>query len=136
VISIEQRQEFFDFVNRGLDVAFDPAREYCICIASLSDAGEILGVVVFSGFTSHNVELSVYSITPKFLTRDLLKVIFHYAFITAGKRRVTAIVEEGNDKALDIDQRIGFVHESVAKNWYGDKDGIVLRMLREECKWV
>jgi RimJ/RimL family protein N-acetyltransferase len=134
LISIEQRQQFFDFVNQGLNVKFEPSQS--ICVASLTDDGEIMGVVVFSGFTEFNCELSVFSVTPKFLTRDLLRVVFHYAFITAKKRRVTAIVEDGNNKALDIDRRIGFVHESVAKNWYGDVDGIVLRMLREDCKWV
>ncbi|MBF8177657.1 GNAT family N-acetyltransferase [Herminiimonas contaminans] len=134
MIDIKQRQEYFDFVNAGLNVKFDPNQS--VCIASLDDFGRIMGVVVFSGFTEYNCELSVFSNTPKFITRNLLKVIFHYAFITANKRRVTAIVEDGNNKALDIDRRVGFVHESVAKNWYGDVDGIVLRMLREDCKWV
>lgn len=134
MIDIQQRPEYFDFINKGLNVNFDPAQS--VCLASLDDDGAPMGVVIISGFTEFNCELSVYSTTPRFLTRNFLKVIFHYVFITAKKRRVTAIVEEWNEMALDTDCRIGFVHESVAKNWYGDVDGIVLRMLREDCKWV
>lgn len=107
-----------------------------MCIASLDDEGKPLGVVVFSRFMEHNCELSVASVSPKFLTRKLLNVIFHYAFITAGKRRITAVVEEGNTNALDIDKRIGFTEEARLKGWYGDKDGLILRMLREECNWL
>jgi len=132
--SIEQRPEYFEFVNRILNVKFDPAQS--VCFSTISSTGEILGVAVFSRFMPFNCELSVASITPRFLTRGLLDVVFHYAFITAGKRRVTAVIEDGNEAALTMDKRLGVVEEARLKNWYGDKDGIILRMLREECRWI
>lgn len=134
MICIQQKQEYFDFANRILDVKFDPAMS--VCIASLSRQGDILGVVVFSRFMPHNCELSVASISPKFLTRKFLNVVFHYAFNTAGKERVTAVIEDGNVRAMDMDQRLGFVLEARLKGWYGEKDGFILRMLRSECKWL
>lgn len=135
MIDIQQKQEYFDFINRELDAGFS-TDQHCVCFASLGNEGEILGVVVFSGFTEFDCHISVASVSKKFLTRSLLDVIFHYAFITSKKRRVTAIVEDGNTKAMDMNLRLGFIRESVAKHWYGEKDGHVLRMLREECKWV
>jgi len=134
MISIEQKQEYFDFANKILNVNFDP--KICIAIASLDDDANVLGVVVFSGFCVHTVELSVASCSPKFLTRRFLNVIFHYAFITAGKRRINAVIEDGNINAIQMDLRLGFVQEAVCKHWYGDIDGILLRMLKEECKWI
>ena len=135
MVCIEQKQAYFDFINKELDAGFS-TDQYCVCFASLGREGEIIGVVVFSGFTEYDCHISVASSSPKFLTKKLLDVIFHYAFITSAKRRVTAIVEDGNTKAIDMNLRLGFIRESVAKHWYGNKDGIVLRMLREECKWV
>jgi RimJ/RimL family protein N-acetyltransferase len=132
-ISIEQKQEYFDFINTILGVRFDPAQS--ICIASLN-SGKLLGVVVFSRFMEFNCELSVASISPKFLTRKFLNVLFHYAFITAGKHRITAVIEDGNINALDMDKRLGFIEEGRLKGWYGEKDGLILRMLRDECRWI
>lgn len=132
--SIEQRPEYFEFVNRILNVKFDPAQS--VCFSTIDPSGKILGVAVFSRFMPHNCELSVASITPTFLTRGLLDVVFHYAFVTAKKRRVTAVIEDGNDAALKMDLRLGFTEEGRLKNWYGDRDGIILRMLREECRWI
>jgi L-amino acid N-acyltransferase YncA len=134
VISIDQKPEYFDFINEILDVKFDPAQS--ICIASLSDDGGVLGVVMFSRFMEFNCELSVASTSPKFLTRKFLNVIFHYAFLTAGKHRITAVVEDGNLGALGINKRLGFTEEARLKGWYGEKDGIILRMLRSECRWL
>ena len=130
-VSIEQRTEYLDFINRVLDVKFVAGQ--AITIASLSNDGEILGVVVFNNFTEHNCELSVASVSPRFLSKSLLRAVFHYPFETAGKSRITAIIEDGNEAALTLDRRLGFVEEARLKGWYGDKDGIVLRMLREEC---
>lgn len=134
MIDIQQKPEYFDFINCILGVKFLPSES--VVIASLDDDGATLGVVAFSRFTQFNCELSVASNSPKFLTRNFLNVLFHYAFVTAGKRRITAIIEDGNIKALDMDSRLGFVEEGRAKHWYGDKDGIILRMLREECAWL
>ncbi len=134
MVSIEQRPEYFDFINQILNVRFDPSQS--VCIASLDTSGEILGVAVFTRFMEHNCELSAASVSPRFLTRGFLDVLFHYAFITAGKRRITAVIEDGNINALKMDKRLGFTEEGRLKNWYGDKDGLILRMLREECRWL
>lgn len=134
MICIQQKQAYFDFINEVLNVHFEPGQ--AICIASLAPDGEILGVVAFSRFMPHNCELSVASKSRKFLTRKFLNVIFHYAFITAQKARVTAVIEDGNIRALDMDRRLGFVEEARLKGWYGEKDGLMLRMLRSECKWL
>lgn len=134
MICIEQKQEYFDFINKILDVKFDPV--LCRCIASLSNSGEILGVVVFDRFSEAGVEMSVASISPRFLTKNFLNAVFHYAFITCGKRRITAVIEEDNAAALKLDTRLGFVEEAILKHWYKQKDGIILRMLKEECRWI
>jgi RimJ/RimL family protein N-acetyltransferase len=134
IVDVEQRPEYFDFINRILNVRFDPAMS--ICIASLSDDGEIYGVVVYSRFCEHTCELSVASSNPKFLTRRFLDAVFHYPFITAKKTRISAVIEDGNINALQMDLRLGFVEEARLVGWYGAKDGIMLRMLRSECKWI
>jgi RimJ/RimL family protein N-acetyltransferase len=134
VISIEQKQEYFDFINETLNVCFEP--KSCVCISSLGENGTILGVVVFDRFTETGVELSVASVSPKFLSRRFLDVVFHYAFVTAQKNRVTSVIECDNTAAIKLNKGLGFIEEGVLKEWYGKKDGIILRMLKSECKWM
>jgi len=134
VVSFEQKQEYFDFINRILDVKFEAVK--CVCIASIKPDGEIMGVVVYDRFSPWNCELSVASVTPKFIDRAFLRAVFRYPFIQCGLRRVTAVTEDGNDGALRINKRLGFVDEAKLKNWYGDTDGNMLVMTRESCKWL
>lgn len=134
MISIQQRPEFFDFINDILNVCFDP--KLCVCIASLDKNENILGVVVFDRFTESGCELSVASKSPRFLNRSLLDVVFHYAFVTAKKNRITSVIECDNIDAIKLNKGLGFIEEGVLKEWYGNKDGIILRMLKSECKWM
>ncbi len=134
MVCTDQRKEFFDFINAILDVEFDQSKS--MCIASVTENREIMAVVVFSRFTKFNCELSLATVTPKGINRAFIRAVFRYPFVQLGLKRVTAIIEDGNIKAFDLDRRLGFVDEAKLKSWYGEKDGFMLRMLKEECKWV
>lgn len=134
MIVLDQHPAFFEYINTILSVKFNP--EQSRCIASVTEDNRIMGVVVYSRFTPWNCELSVASTTPKFISRGFLKAVFHYPFIKCGLRRITAVIEDGNINALEMDKRLGFVEEARLKGWYGDTDGIMLRMLKEECAWL
>ena len=133
-VMLEQKPSCLEFANNLLNVRFTP--ENCRWISSLDDDGKLLGVVVLSRFTPWNCELSAAGVSHKFMTRAFIKAVFRYCFVDCGLRRITAVVEDGNILALEIDKRLGFVQEARLENWYGDIDGIVLRMKREECKWL
>lgn len=134
MVILEQHPAFFMYINNILKVNFTP--DVAKVISSVTEDGKIMGVTAFSRFSEHNCELSVASTTPKFMTRQYLEAVFHYPFETCKKRRITAIIEDDNFAAQEIDKALGFVYEARLKNWYGDKDGIVMRMLEEECHWI
>lgn len=133
-IVMEQNKAFLDYANEILHVRFDPAQS--ITIASVTEDNQIMGVVVYTRFTPFGCELSVASTTPKFLTRSFLRVVFGYPFKQCGMVRISAVIEDGNINAIDMDERLGFIREAILKQWYGDKDGILLRMTKDECKWI
>lgn len=123
------------FANQVLEVSFVP--EECRWIGSVTEDMEIMGVVVYSRWTAHNCEMSVASVTPKFMTRAFLRKVFGYPFTELGLCRVTAVVEVANTKALDMNHGLGFKDEGILRNWYGEgKDGVVMGMLKDECKWL
>ena len=71
-----------DWANEKLGVQF--AYSDCRWISHIDDKGTILGVVIMSRFTTWNCELSVVSVSPHFLTRNLLRVVFNYLFNQIG----------------------------------------------------
>jgi RimJ/RimL family protein N-acetyltransferase len=105
-------------------------------LTSIDQTGSILGVVIFSRFTTANCEITVASSSPRFLSRRLIQAAAVYAFIQMEKRRVTAFIAVGNDKSLSLAQRLGFRVEGIAKSWFPASDAYILGLTREECKWL
>lgn len=130
----DQRPEFLEFAERILQVKFIPAES--TWLTSRSAEGQILGVVVYTRFSKFNCEMSVAAASARFLSKSNLKSFFGYPFHQCQFRRVTAVVEEGNTHSLDFNRRLGFHREGVLRGWFGDQDGIIFGMLKEECPWL
>ena len=104
-------------------------------LGRLRPDGAIWGVVAFERFTEHNCEMHMAG-ESGFVSRPFIRAAFHYPFIQLGKARVTGLVDEKNEAALSIDKRLGFKEEGRLRNALGDRDIIVLGMLKHECRWV
>jgi len=139
-VSDEQRIEYFLFASMVLGV-FYRREDGDKVIANLDNDGRILAVSVYSHFTDTNCEMSIASDgSSRWMSKGFLRASYAYPFLQCGLQRVTGIIEVGNDSALRLDEHIGMVREGVLRNWFitddGPKDGIVMGMLREECKWI
>lgn len=121
------------WVNDQLQVRFKPW-EVITCAHVQGD--QLLCVIVFSRFTTWGCEVTVASTSPKWCTRKFLKEAFAYPFVMCGYQRVTFITTPENQKAITACQKVGAVYEATLKKWFGDRDGLVYRMLKEECKWI
>lgn len=122
------------FVEQALRVKFD--RKNVTWLSSVTADGEVLGVVVYSRFSAHNCEMSVVAASPRFLSRKLLQAFFGYPFNQLQCSRVTAVVETTNPHSYNFNCRLGFRVEGCLRKWFGHCDGIIMGMLKEECKWL
>lgn len=135
VITTEQHLALLAYANQVLGVQFDPAQ--CAWISQLHDDGSIAAVVVYSRFSVHNVEMSIATDGRRsWATRAFLRACYRYVFVQMQKTRITVVIEEDNEKSLAMCRKLGHVEEGRLKCWFGSKDGIVMRMLKEECKWL
>lgn len=94
--------------------------------------GELSGVVIFSGQTVDG-EISI-TVVGAGWTRSLFRWVGDYVFNQLGCVRLSAIVAD--PIVANYCVRLGFVREGVKRRYYGDVDGIMLGMLKEECKWL
>lgn len=117
-----------------LGVKFDPKQ--CAWIAKVSQDFDIIAVVVYTRFSPWNCEMSIASKNPKWASKGFLKFAFSYPFEQLKLTRVTAAVEPDNSKSIDMLERLGFIQEATLSEWFGDKDALIYRMKRSECKWL
>jgi RimJ/RimL family protein N-acetyltransferase len=134
VIDWVQRPEALAWAEKRLRVKFDPRT--VTWLTSISQTGSILGVVVFSRFTTGNCEVTVVADEPRFLSRTFLYACLFYVFIQMECSRVTAFIAVENAKSLSLAQRLGFRIEGTVRKWFPTGDAHILGLIREDCKWL
>lgn len=134
MISWDQRLQYLRWAEEVLGQKFDPSQ--ACWLTSLSQSGNILGVVIFSRFTTGNCEITVAAKDPRFITKRFAFAVAAYPFIQCGVRRVTAFIAVDNAKSLNLAQRLGFRIEGTAKHWFPDGDAHILGLLSEDCKFL
>jgi RimJ/RimL family protein N-acetyltransferase len=119
-------------------IGHDDFGDYAHAMGLLNGDGRLIAVTVWDNFSNWNCFMSVASdgsrrwMTPAFLYRS-----FFYPFEQLGLRRVTLTVASDNAASENLARRLGFSVECAAMPaLFGDKDGIVLGLLREDCRWL
>jgi hypothetical protein len=102
----------------------------------LERGGKLSAGVVYTDASPTNVVTSIVCEGP--ITRRFLYVAFWYPFGQLQVRRITALVEEWNEKSLRFCEGLGFVREGrMRKAATNGGDIIVMGILRHEAgKWL
>jgi RimJ/RimL family protein N-acetyltransferase len=93
----------------------------------VAENGDLIGGTVFHNWNPEAgvIEMSSAGISPRWLSRQMLKAIFGYVFDQLGCQLVVMRVSERNDRMIGIARRFGF-------------DGHLIPRLRgrDEAEWV
>lgn len=99
--------------------------------------GRCVGGVVFTGYLGSAITLHMAGSEDNWATRDFLWMVFHYAFVQLGCRKVMGLVSSTNSRAISVDIRLGFKIAAVLPDMFPDgSDLLILVMERAECKWL
>lgn len=126
-----QRPEYLQWVNRRLGTSFD-SRE-AVTLTRVSQTGSILAIAVFSRFTKWNCEVTVAVAASRAVSKDFIRACLGYVFHQCNLFRVTAFIAVDNSESLNQAQRLGFRREGVAKAWFGERDAVLLGLLRDDA---
>jgi len=109
----------------------------CATLGLLSLERGLIAGVVYEGYNGANIEMHVAA-TPgaNWLNRQFLWAAFHYPFEQLGLKRVTGVVPAANAHALQFDLKLGFSIEATLKDAHPTGDVHILRMMRDECRWL
>lgn len=78
--------------------------------------GELVSGIVLNGMTDSNATCHIAVSKPTRSLPELLDHAYVYAFSQLKLRRLTAFIEEANEKSLKLNSHIGFVDEGVMRS--------------------
>lgn len=98
----------------------------------------LCAVTAWDDFSPWNCMMHIASDSGRrWMTREFLFRSFAYPFLQLDLRRVTGLIAADNEASLHLAERVGFVVECPrVQQAFGERDGVLLRMLRAECRWV
>ena len=103
----------------------------------IEDNGKLIAGVVFNDYNGANINMHVASDrSRRWMTRELLWMVFDYAFNQTKVKRITGLVGEGNSEARRFDEHIGFRLETTLKDAHPTGDMLVYVMRLEDCRWL
>lgn len=99
--------------------------------------GELVGGVLYEGYSTSNIFMHVAGIDGRWINRELLQAAFGYPFLQLPCKRVSAWVEDSNEKSKRLTEHIGFKREALLSGAARDGgDVIIYRMWKEECRFI
>lgn len=99
------------------------------------DGEKLVSGAIYCDFNGRNVWVHLATDTP--LTREFLFAGFDYPFRVMGVDRLTGWVEASNEKAMNLDLRLGYEHEATLKGAARDGGDVnLLVMWKDKCRWL
>jgi hypothetical protein len=99
--------------------------------------GEILGGFVLCDYIGGSLTVHMAGDDKRWCSKELLWLVFHYAFEQVGCTKMIAPLPSNDPKVLAMDMRAGWQLETAVTDVYGP--GIhmmVLTMTKDECPWL
>ena len=125
-----------NWVAHGLN---DDVRDYIPSLAlGVWQDDKLIGGILINDITpQRNCWLTIYTESPRWATRNILKYVFTVVYVTIGAKRCSVFVSKSNNKSHDFCQRLGFKDEGLLREYRENGDDCyVMGMLKQECKWI
>jgi hypothetical protein len=97
--------------------------------------GRLVAVSGFTGYNGASLQMHM-AVEDGQMSRKHLQESFRYAFDVCGCEMVFGMVPSGNQRALEIDLRLGFKEVANIAGAHPDGSLHILTMRREECRWL
>lgn len=94
------------------------------------------GIIIHAIRPQRDCWLTIYTTTPYWAKRHVLRYIFSIVFNLINAERCSVLVSDSNHKSFNMCKRLGFIKEGVLRKYRSNGDDCyVMGMLKKECKW-
>jgi AraC-like DNA-binding protein len=119
----------------GIDFLHTEFDQRWFCVTARRDDGTLMGVAAFEFKEWFNAHFSTAICDQRCMSRKLLATMFRAVFSQAV--RITALIDPGNQTAIEQTRRMGFVYEGFLRMGVeGRRDALIFGMLREDCRFL
>lgn len=127
--------EVLNFVANGLG---DDVSDYIPSLAIGFYKDELIGGVLINDIRpNRDCWLTIYTTTPYWAKRQVMKYVFSVVFNLIGCKRCSVFVSVSNKKSHDMCLRLGFKDEGILREYRDNGENCyVMGMLKQECKWI
>jgi RimJ/RimL family protein N-acetyltransferase len=105
------------------------------CFGVVHD-NQLVAVVGFDSWNGASCQMHVAGEGGHWMSRELLRAVFHYAFVASGLQVVLGVVPSGNTAALKLNKHLGFTEDARINNAHPDGALVIMSMRREYCRWL
>jgi hypothetical protein len=121
----------YDWIHQRVGIAHSTD----FCALGRVVGKDLIGVVGYNGHNGKSCRMHMAG-EGQWITRDFLAVAFYLPFVQWGYEVVFAEVPSGNERALDIDIRLGFQKLDTIPGAHPDGALHFLMMRKENCRWI
>jgi hypothetical protein len=124
-----------EWVMARLNAVFTPKQDNVF--SSYDSDGNIMGGFVLSHFIGGSITVHMAAQDKHWCSRDLLWIIFHYAFEQLGCYKMLTPLSSKMHDVIAMDLRAGWVLEAVVRDAYAPGEHmLILGMTKEACRWL
>jgi RimJ/RimL family protein N-acetyltransferase len=131
----ELRVAFGEFVMSKMpaDYAVDFMGPYTAC--GFVDERGIQAAAIFTHSSGHDAFMSFASNSPRWATKRAFMKVLAFGFVLMGLKRITALINAGNERCLKLTEGVGFQQEGrMREATKSGEDVLIYGLLRSE--WI
>jgi RimJ/RimL family protein N-acetyltransferase len=105
-------------------------------LSRIGTDGELMGGFIYTDYTGPSITIHMHGITPGWMNRAIMWVLFDYPFMQLGVKKILAPISSGNEVTLGIASRLGFQEVARVPDVYKDGDLILMATTPDQCRWL
>ena len=103
----------------------------------IEEDGELIGGFVIDNYVRKaRVSIHAAGVRGKWVTRELLRVVFRYIFVQLGCKVIINTVNVDNELSMRGTAKLGFTEVLRVPNGAGSCDLAIFVMQKSDCKWL
>jgi RimJ/RimL family protein N-acetyltransferase len=102
----------------------------------VNEDNKIEWVIGYTAFIGKTCQMHVVNLSNSYTPKGLLKGAFDFPFNHCGLEKVFGIVNSQNVRAMEYDQKLGFIEAKRFAGMHDDGDLVVFEMDKADCRWI
>lgn len=128
-------KEARQFIGEAIGVVPNEARS---TVLTFTRDDDIVGVFLFEKYTGRGGSVTAHWAASQrgWLTPDILRMVFIYAYDELGVNVILGEVETSDEYVRGVDEKLGFVEVAKVPGYFPHDDLVIYSLTKQDCRWL